>query len=72
MLNPAQRHRCPNRVPPPSGAAQAVYCGFLEENLWPKPADQSGGAELYVDSDSESVATQTFADVAVITDLVEF
>lgn len=72
VLNPAQRHRCPNRVPPPSGAAQAVYCGFLEENLWPKPADQSGGAELYVDSDSESVATQTFADVAVITDLVEF
>jgi hypothetical protein len=49
-----------------------VYCGFLEENLWPKPADQSGGAELYFDSDSESVATQTFADVAVITDLVEF
>ena len=68
MPNPAQRRR-PNRVLPPSGAAQAVFCDFLEENLRPKLADQSDETVLFVDSDSE--ATQD-DDIAVIADLVEF
>ena len=51
--NPAQRRRRPNRVLPPSGAAQAVFCDFLEENLRPKLADQSDETVLLVDSDSE-------------------
>ena len=66
---PAAAARIASHRPLPSGAAQAVYCGFLEESMVKTEDVLKAQTELYLDSGSDASQDSDIADIGDLDEL---